>query len=201
MTRDKFLTTLSDKLTGLPAEDVEASLAYYAELLDDAVEDGMSEEDAMAQLGAVEDVAARILMDIPLSKVVKAKAKEKRTVSVGVILLLVLGAPLWITLLAAAFVILVAVYAVIWSAVISVWAVDVSLAATAVASLPGAVIIGVTQGNWMGAAFLLGAGLICGGLSLLLFAGCKKVTFGVCWLCRKMVYGVKLCFVGRRERK
>lgn len=61
MTRVEFLTQLDHKLSALSKEEADEYLAYYAEMLADRMEDGMSEEDAVASLESVDTIAARIL--------------------------------------------------------------------------------------------------------------------------------------------
>lgn len=52
MTRDEFLGRLGELLACLPAEQVEEAKAFYAEAIADRMEDGMSEEEAVAAMGA-----------------------------------------------------------------------------------------------------------------------------------------------------
>ena len=50
MTRDEFLGRLGELLACLPAEQVEETKAFYAEAIADRIEDGMSEEEAVAAM-------------------------------------------------------------------------------------------------------------------------------------------------------
>jgi len=61
MTRVEFLTQLDHKLSALSKEEADQYLDYYAEMLADRMEDGMSEEEAVASLESVDTIAARIL--------------------------------------------------------------------------------------------------------------------------------------------
>lgn len=60
MTKHEFLSRLRDLLTGLSHEDIEGSVDFYGEIIDDIVESGASEEEAVAALGSAEEVAANI---------------------------------------------------------------------------------------------------------------------------------------------
>ena len=73
-----FLLKLEEALSQLPEEDRQASIEYYAELIDDRIEDGMPENEAVESLGSVEKIAEQILMDMPLGKLVKSKVKNRR---------------------------------------------------------------------------------------------------------------------------
>ena len=55
MTKHEFLKQLKAELAGLPGAERRRQLDYYAELLDDMVEDGMDPEMAVERLGPVSD--------------------------------------------------------------------------------------------------------------------------------------------------
>ncbi len=61
MTRVQFLNNLYHHLYGMTREQAEQHLTYYAEMLADRMEEGMSEEDAVASLEDVETIARRIM--------------------------------------------------------------------------------------------------------------------------------------------
>ena len=71
MNKTEFMTELSRKLSGLSNEDIKKSLAYYNEIIEDSVEDGMSEEEAIASLGDIDEITTQIVMDTPITKLVK----------------------------------------------------------------------------------------------------------------------------------
>ena len=51
MNKTEFLDALRHALGKLPSYEVEQSIAFYAEMIDDRIEDGMSEQEAVAALG------------------------------------------------------------------------------------------------------------------------------------------------------
>ena len=63
MTRAQFLNDLYHYLRPLGQEQAEQHLTYYAEMLADRMEEGMSEEEAVAGMEDVETIARRILED------------------------------------------------------------------------------------------------------------------------------------------
>ncbi len=197
MNKQEFLLALRGALADLPEADIKASLDYYAEIIDDQMEEGISEADAVASLGSVVSVAEQILLDMPLPKLVKARVKPKRRLRAWEIVLIAVGSPVWFPILLALIVVVLAVYVVLWSLVVSIYAVDVALAACLLGGLGGGVGLFIA-GNLFSALFLLGAGLVCGGLSIFLFFGCKAATKGTVLLTKKMLLGVKKCFV-RKE--
>lgn len=61
MTRAQFLNDLYHHLYGMTREQAEQHLTYYAEMLADRMEEGMTEEEAVAGMEDVETIARRIL--------------------------------------------------------------------------------------------------------------------------------------------
>ena len=57
MRKQEFLDRLERLLACLPADQVAESKAFYAEVIDDRMEDGMTEEEAVAAMGSPGDAA------------------------------------------------------------------------------------------------------------------------------------------------
>ena len=95
MLKAEFLARLREKLSCLPADDLEERLGFYGEMIDDRVEEGLSEHEAVATVGTVDEVADQILAETPLGKLVKERIKPKRRLSTGEIALLAVGSPVW----------------------------------------------------------------------------------------------------------
>ena len=53
--------------------------------------------------------------------------------------------------------------------------------------------------NSLGGVALIGAGLVCAGLAIFLFYGCKEATKGTALLTQKIALGIKKCFVGKER--
>ena len=132
MNKQEFLKYLREGLAGLPQEDVERPIDFYEEMIDERIEEGMEEEDAVAAIGTVSEAVSQIISDIPLSKLVKERVKPKRKMSAWEIVLLALGSPIWLSILIAIFAVVLSVYIVLWSVVISLWAVEGSFIGCAV---------------------------------------------------------------------
>jgi uncharacterized membrane protein len=179
--------------------DVERSLEYYGEMLDDRMEDGMTEEQAVAAFGPVDEIAAQILLDTPLPKLVKAKVKPRRALRVWEIVLLVLGSPIWLPLLLAAAVVLLSVYIVLWALVVTLYAVVLSFGAGALGGAASLVFF-AAQGHPVQGAFLLGCGLVCAGFAIALFLVSNRAAVGAAKLGRALLRWIKSWFVGRRKQ-
>ena len=200
MTKREFLDELKKGLCGLPEEDITRSIEFYSEMIDDRIEDGRTEEEAVADIGSVKEVVSQILSEIPITKLIKEKVKKRRKLGALEIVLLVLGSPIWLSLLIAAFAVVLSLYAVIWSVVISSWAVFASLSACALGGVAAGVIFICTGKLFTGLA-LFAASLVCAGLAIFSFFGCTAATKGTAILTKKIVLGIKNCFVKKGEAK
>lgn len=200
MTKNEFLTRLREGLAGLPREDAAERLGFYSEMIDDRVEDGLTEAEAVAEIGPPDRIAAQIIRDTPITRLVREKVRPKRRLRAWEVVFLVLGAPIWLSLLIAAFAVVFSLYVVLWALLISLWAVEISLIVGALG--------GVAAGVWMfsrgdraqGLA-LLGAGLILAGLSVFLFFGCVAASRGTVGLTKKIALWIKSLFLRKETER
>ena len=199
MTKLEFLSALRERLAGLPQEDLERSLEYYSESIDDRMEDGLTEEEAVEAMGPIDEIVSQILMGTSLPKLVKQKTKGStgRPWGAGVFVLLILGFPLWFPLLIAFFSIFFSLYVVLWSLIVVLYSVDVAFAAGAIAGVFGSVAGLLTGGVAIG-MFTLGGGLVCVGLTILWFFACNVIAKGLVMLSKTILLGIKSCFVRKR---
>ena len=129
-------------------------------------------------------------------ELIKEAAKPNRALRAWEIVLLVLGSPIWLSLLIAAVAVVLSVYIVLWSVIISLYAVAFSLAACGVAGVAVFPIFAF-KGDMAQGVFLLGCGLVCAGLAILMFMLSKYATKGIVWLSCKIWFLIKRCFVRR----
>lgn len=198
MDKQTFLAQLRNGLSGLPQDEIEERLTFYNDMIDDRIEDGILEADAVEEFGPVNDLVAQIIEDIPLSKLVREKIRPKRKMKAWETVLLILGSPLWLPLLLACTAVILAIYVCLWAVIASLWAVFVAVAACAIAGVAGGILM-VIRGEGLNALAWVGAGLVCAGLSVLLFYGCKAATKGILQLTKKLACGIKHCFVRKEE--
>ena len=204
MNKSEFLAELRSRLVGLPQNEIEERISFYSEMIDDRVEEGATEEDAVAGIGSIDEIVAQILEDVPLWSIVKEKVKKKRektekkrrSLKAWEIVLIVLGFPVWLPLLIAAFTVTLSLYLTLWALVISLWAVFVSLAACGLAGIVAGVGYAILAKPIEG-ILLVAAGLVCSGLAIFAFIGCKAATKGTARLTKKMIFGIKHLFVGK----
>ena len=199
MNKQEFLDSLKEKLSGLPQDEIDERISFYSEMIDDRMEDGVSEEEAVEGIGSVDVIVEQTMSEIPLTKLVKEKVKPNRSLKAWEIVLLVLGSPVWVPLLIAAIAVLFSIYIVFWSIVISVYAINISFAASVVASVPLAVHQFI-QGSAPGGFFMIGAGIMMAGLSILMFFACVGITKSMVVATKKIALWVKSLFV-KKEAK
>ena len=171
-------------------------MTFYSEMLDDQMEEGLSEEEAVAAVGPVDEIVRQIIADTPLAKLARERMRPRRQLKAWEIVLLVLGSPLWLSLGLAAIAVIFAFYVVLWSVSVSPWAVLASLAVCAVGGLPAFAVLIARSGA--AALAILAAGMVCAGLAIFLFFGCRAATKGILTLTRRIASWLKHCFL-RKE--
>ena len=182
MNKTEFTNQLTAALAGLSEEDIRKSVDFYTEMIDDRIEDGMPEEEAVAALGNIDEIRSNILQEIPITRIVKEKITPKRAFSPVEIVLLIFGAPLWLPLLLAFIIICFSLYVV-----------DLSVF---LAGMVGIIAPFTGLNTAFAGLFTLGCGIALLGLSVLLFFGFNQVAKGMLFLSKKIVLGIKKHFVG-----
>lgn len=198
MDKQAFLTALRSGLSGLPQDDIEERLTFYGEMIDDRMEEGLSEEEAVAAIGEVSEIVRQAVADTPLAKIAKERIRPKRRLKTWEIVLLALGSPIWLSLAIAATAVLFAVIVSLWSVILSLWAVFASLAVSAVAAVPTGAFFAVGGHGAAGLA-MLSAGLVCAGLTILLFFGCMGAMKGILRLTKKITLWTKDRFIKKED--
>lgn len=196
MNKQEFLVKLEKELSGFPAEELAERLTFYGEMIDDYMEDGLSEEEAVSRLGSAAELASQSLADVPLTKLFKDKIRPKRKMRAWEIVFLVLGSPVWLSLLLAAFAVILAVYISLLAVIVCLWAVFAALVCCALAGIGGGVIF-ASKGSALLA--VIGAGFVCAGLSVFSFFGCRAATKGIARLTKKFALWLRGLFVKKEE--
>ena len=198
MNKQEFLMRLREGLSGLPENDIEERLIFYSEMIDDRKEEGLSEEDAVREIGNIDEIISQIIADTPFARLVKEKVKPSRQLRTWEIVLLVIGSPIWLSLGIAVFSVIISVYITLWSVIISLWATEAALWCSVIGSIFSFVFL-IFNGNVTSGIVMISAGMVCAGISIFLFYGCKAATKGILLLTKKSVLATKNCFV-KKER-
>ena len=198
MSKQEFLFLLRKGLSGLPQDEIEERLSFYSEMIDDQMEEGLSEAEAVLEVGSVDEIVTQVIAEIPLTKIAKERLKSKRRLRVWEIILLVLGSPIWLSLGIAAFAVILAIYVSLWAVIISLWAAFISVIGLALGEIISGIAI-ACNGNALSGIAMLGTGIVCAGISIFSFYACKVATKGILLLTKKIVVWIKNCFIKKEE--
>ncbi len=194
MGKQEFLAKLRKGLSGLPPEDIEERLAFYSEMIEDRMDEGLSEDEAVLAVGSVQEIVAQVLAETPNSKIAKERIKSARQLTTGEIVLLVLGSPIWLSLGIAAFAVILSLYISLWAVIISLWSVFASFAACSIGGVMACFVF-IVGGNKASGFAMLAAGIVCAGLAIFMLYGCKAATKGTVILTKKIAIWIKNCFI------
>ncbi len=199
MTKSEFLTQLRERLQGLPDNEVAERVTFYREMIDDRMDDGVPEEEAVAAAGSLDAIVDEVLKDKPLGRMVLETVKPQRRMQAWEIVLLVVGAVVWLPLLIPVLAVAFALAVTAFALLVAAFAVVVAFAAAAIAGIAEGVIL-LCRGSVASGLCLLGGGIACIGLFILFgIAGVAltKLFFrGIRAIVRKMKRRV-----ARKERK
>ena len=137
MCYNEFFSVIEKRLRGVLQDDLKKSMDYYGEMIADRMEDGLNEEEAVAALGSVDDIVYDIADGASIVSIVKSKVKPKKTLKAWQTVLIILGSPIWLSLIVAVLAVFLCAYVVLWSAVFTLYAVTLSAAVSALGCLLG----------------------------------------------------------------
>ena len=191
MNREDFLSALSERIQALPTDEKNTVYEYYNEIILDKMDSGMDEAEVIAALGDIDEIAAKILSEsAPEPETVKGDAapqgpqyppepgyyytqppmppKRSTAAKVWIIIGLVLGSPIWLSLLLAFVAVVLSV------AIASFW---VAAAAVVLSGLLffAASFLTLTQNVGL-AFFQMGIGLVATALGVLMIIGMVALT-------------------------
>ena len=198
MTKNEFLDELRLKLSDIPEKDIDDRLGFYGEILDDRMEEGKSEEDAVNEIGSIDEIAAGIIAEIKGSDKAKKEKKAEKKLKTWEIILLAVGSPIWGALAISAAAVVFSLWASLWAVIASIWAAFGAFVAGAV----GCIVMAVVQfatGNALVGVAMIGYSLTLTGLSIFSFFGCIAATKGSVILTKKIRALIKKIFT-RKER-
>lgn len=201
MNRTEYLGKLAAQIATLPDEEITRSLAFYSEAIDDRMEAGLSEEEAVAQLEPPAVAARTIIEELPI--VPRAVAVTRRRSETLFLTLAIIGSPIWLSLAIGVVGAAAGIYIAIWAMVFALWAIVICFAAGPLLGI-GMLIwdlatMGFTTGAFANGLWQFGVGLILGGLGLLLIRPTIAATRGLAGLSSRWVKAVASRFVRRNS--
>lgn len=192
MTKQDFLAALERALAKLPHAEAQQAIAFYDEAISDRVEDGMSEDDAVASLGDVDEIARQIASEIPPIPRAIAKANTgSRTLN---IVLLALFSPVWVPVAGALALAALCIYLAIWLIIAAMWMLVVILIGMGPLGLFVFANI-LARGFVLSSFFALGLCLMACGAGLLATFGVMGVSKQLALLTRNFARWVRGLFV------
>ena len=117
MNKVEFIKKLKKELSKLPRRELKERLNFYSEMIDDRIEEGLSEEEAVANVGNIDEIVKQIYEEFP-EREKEEKLLLKRKLNTLEIMLLIIGSPLWLSLL-------IVFYFVLWVGPIVLWSIEV----------------------------------------------------------------------------
>ena len=124
MNKKQFCTFLENELRlYLSSKEVYKTLNFFKEMIDDHVDEGLSEEEAVSQLGNIDDIVGQILDEHNIKKRQKKlvwRFIPQKTPSASNIIIVILLFPIWITIFSLVASFFIAFMSLIFSLVVSV---------------------------------------------------------------------------------
>ena len=197
MNKKEFFALFREELSGLPKDDLDERVSFYEEIINDKMDEGKTEEQAVAELGSVESIVEQIASETSLVKLVREKYKPKRALRGWEIALLIAGFPLWLPLAITFFVLVFVFYVLTWLLSIIAASIEVALISTSVAGLISFFALLFT-GSFELAP--LGVFLACTGASILFAFVCYYAVILNIKLSKGLFLGIKKSFMKRREK-
>ncbi len=202
MNKKEFLANLKFKIRKLPKSDIEESLDYYSEIIDDSMEDGLSEQEAIEKLGDIDKIASQILMDKNLSTTSTSpsstSSRLSRPLRAWEIVLLVIGSPLWLPLLLVLLTFVLLLYLVIWIFIITIYAIFISFCGSCITTIIQSIFL-LFSSQFPQALLSFSSGLILLGLSILMFFASYKTTLFIIDLHKKLFNKIKMKATKKEE--
>ena len=196
MKKKEFIKELERRLQGLPKQDIDEKIEFFSEMIDDKCAEGdITEEEAVASLGSIDEIVSQIVNDTSLLKIVKQKITPKRRLSGLEIALLIIGFPLWFPILLVIFILALVFCLVIWILALATYAIEIAaLGASGVAL--AAFIQTFMEGNPNIGYF--GISIMGVGIALIFIFVCALATKANAKLTKHIIVGIKRALVGKR---
>ncbi|MBR4719727.1 MAG: DUF1700 domain-containing protein [Lachnospiraceae bacterium] len=201
MLRDEYINQLRIRLNENDIPGADGMVEFYEEMIADRMEDGMSEEEAVAAMEDIDHVVAQARLDRPLPALMLDKVKEshekanKSSKGALWIALAIIGFPVWFPLTIAFLAIVFSLYVSLWAIVISVYAVELAFGISAVACFFGGFAFIFGHIPFATSLALWGCALVFAGLCILLWKPILAATAGMIGMIKWLFRKIKSIFV------
>lgn len=198
MNKQEFLTELKKRLSGIPKKDIDQTIEFYEELILDKMEEGQTEEEAIASLDSIDEIVKATLSNVSIPKLVKEKFAPKRSLKTWEIVVIASTAIIWIPLAIVLLSVILSLYVGLWSGVIALAASTISVGASSLIIVGG--ILDLCIGHAASGIFTIGLALALLGIALLLGLLTFKLSKLMVVLCKKIILWIKSLFIKRGEK-
>ena len=189
MNKQEFLTELKKRLSGIPKKDIDQTIEFYEELILDKMEEGQTEEEAIASLDSIDEIVKATLSNVSIPKLVKEKFAPKRSLKTWEIVVIASTAIIWIPLAIVLLSVILSLYVGLWSGVIALAASTISVGASSLIIVGG--ILDLCIGHAASGIFTIGLALALLGIALLLGLLTFKLSKLMVVLCKKIILWIK----------
>lgn len=190
MKKSEFLSSLANKLSALPKNERDKSIGYYSEMIDDRIEDGMSEEEAVSGLGNLDEIAEEIMLDAtPISKFIM----PNKPMSSANILYLILCSPLILLL----FAVIILFYVGVWLVMASLFLIDLSFVLAGVAGVVASIVD--FSNNILLNIFIFIGSLISVAIGIAIFTPIKKLSLKIWGSTTWFLRNIKIQLMRKRD--
>lgn len=159
MTKAVFIDTLRRLLDSLNEDECNKFIAYYEEIIEDYKESGLTEQEVIEKIGSPQSIANSILSEQDLLNT----SSNRKILNM---ILLILGFPLWGSLLLVVVLLILSVYIVIWCVPVTTGVSSVAFFLSSLVSIAGSPFMMLDSLD--GGIVQLGLGISLIGISILL---------------------------------
>ena len=179
MSKYEFLAEVQKRLSGMDRDDIKRSLDFYSEMIDDRVEEGLTEEEAVKALGPIDDIVAAIRGGEAAPEGEKAASESEKAAPVSSSDEKGDGFPSILSALLVTIRVLFVIGAVcLWTLAVSIMIAGVSTVAVAA----GAMFVGIAKlfTDGVGASlFWVGGGVAAIGIGMAIITGARASFRGI----------------------
>ena len=202
MTKAQFIDELMYRLEGMPREDAERIRDYCTELIDDRCEEGYTEEAAVEALGSLDDIIKEAREAVSPGTLSEKKPKRKmgKSMSPWVIILLIIGSPVWLSLFIVIFAVMISLYVTAWALTTPVYALCAGFGSGGITSLIAG-FAALFTGHFYECFMMLGAAFLLLGLFGLMLLASIYTTKGMIGLTKWFFSCIKYIITGKGNKK
>ena len=187
MNKNEFLNELRQRAGAIPEEELEETINYYSEMIDDRVEDGDTEEQAVEAMGSIDEILEKSVQEKHPHTEAQGPSVEISKSSNGIkavnIVLIAVTFPIWFPIIISLF-----------SVAVSIAAALISIVASAAALFIGSfasMMFYFTEGRTAEGMFMLGTGMAGIGISILMTMLFVFLIRKVIGLCKRFIAWIK----------